>query len=108
MMRTSLHLAPFAARVGRPVGFVALISGVAMVLAAYLLGFDGKRCQDLLLGPGFATKAPNSAHTEGLCAGALDIQLAGDAYYFGALHHSSPSVTRCARWRRRTSLAPGG
>ena len=29
--------------------------------------------------------SPNSAHTEAVCAGALGIQLAGDASYFGKL-----------------------
>ena len=31
--------------------------------------------------------SPNSAQTEAVCAGALSIQLAGDAYYFGQLYH---------------------
>jgi adenosylcobinamide-phosphate synthase len=30
--------------------------------------------------------SPNSAQTEAVCAGALEIRLAGDAYYFGKLH----------------------
>ena len=30
--------------------------------------------------------SPNSAQTESVCAGALHIRLAGDAYYFGELH----------------------
>ena len=30
--------------------------------------------------------SPNSGQTEAVCAGALDIRLAGDAYYFGELH----------------------
>ena len=30
--------------------------------------------------------SPNSAQTEAVCAGALDVQLAGDAWYFGVLH----------------------
>ncbi len=30
--------------------------------------------------------SPNSAQTESVCAGALDIELAGDAYYFGRLY----------------------
>ncbi|MEE1180567.1 MAG: cobalamin biosynthesis protein, partial [Lachnospiraceae bacterium] len=30
--------------------------------------------------------SPNSAQTEAVMAGALDIQLAGDAWYFGELH----------------------
>lgn len=31
--------------------------------------------------------SPNSAQTEAVCAGALSVQLAGDAYYFGKLYH---------------------
>ena len=30
--------------------------------------------------------SPNSAQTEAVMAGALDIRLAGDAWYFGELH----------------------
>jgi adenosylcobinamide-phosphate synthase len=30
--------------------------------------------------------SPNSAQTESVCAGALQVQLAGDAWYFGKLH----------------------
>ena len=32
-------------------------------------------------------KSPNSAQSESACAGALGVQLAGDAWYFGELHH---------------------
>ena len=31
-------------------------------------------------------ESPNSAQTEAVCAGALQVQLAGDAYYFGKLY----------------------
>lgn len=31
-------------------------------------------------------KSPNSAQTESVCAGALDIQLAGNATYFGEVY----------------------
>lgn len=41
--------------------------------------------------PSHTSKEPageaNSAQTESVCAGALHIQLAGDAYYFGELYH---------------------
>ena len=30
--------------------------------------------------------SPNSAQTEAVCAGALQVQRAGDAYYFGKLY----------------------
>ena len=33
----------------------------------------------------FNHASPNSAQTEAVCAGALDVMLAGDAYYFGKL-----------------------
>ena len=32
-------------------------------------------------------KSPNSAQSESACAGALGVQLAGDAWYFGELYH---------------------
>ena len=31
-------------------------------------------------------KSPNAAQTEAVCAGALSVQLAGNAYYFGKLY----------------------
>ena len=34
----------------------------------------------------FNHASPNSAQTESVMAGALDVQLAGPAYYFGVLH----------------------
>lgn len=34
----------------------------------------------------FNHKSPNSAQTEAVCAGTLQLQLAGNAYYFGKLH----------------------
>jgi adenosylcobinamide-phosphate synthase len=36
-------------------------------------------------------KSPNSAHTESVCAGALDIMLGGDNYYGGKLV-SKPTI----------------
>ena len=34
----------------------------------------------------YAHKSPNAAQTESVCAGALGLQLAGDAWYFGERH----------------------
>ena len=83
-----LHFGRFAARQDDLWNFLpARISGVAMVLVAYLLGFDGKNAARIFCRDRLCHKSPNSAHTEAACAGALDIQLAGDAYYFGVLHH---------------------
>ena len=34
----------------------------------------------------FNHASPNSAHTEAVAAGALEVRLAGDAWYFGKFH----------------------
>lgn len=47
--------------------------------------------------------SPNSAQTESAMAGALGIQLGGDAWYFGQLHKRRPSATACGRWNLRHS-----
>ena len=83
-----LHFGRFAARQDDLWNFIpARLSGVLMVLAAYLLGMDGGNAARIFRRDRLCHKSPNSAHTEAACAGALGVQLAGDAYYFGVLHH---------------------
>ena len=61
-----------------------------MIFAAYLPSkgheFDGKNAKKIFLRDRFNHASPNSAQTEAVCAGALQVQLAGDAYYFGKLY----------------------
>lgn len=64
----------------------ARISGLLMVASAFLLGFDGKNAYCIFKRDRYKHASPNSAQTEAACAGALDVQLAGDAWYFGELH----------------------
>lgn len=64
----------------------ARISGWLMILAAALLGMQGKEARRIYLRDRYQHASPNSAHTEAVMAGALGIQLAGDAWYFGELH----------------------
>lgn len=64
----------------------ARISGWLMILAAYLLNMNGKNAKKIYLRDRTQHASPNSAHTEAVMAGALEIQLAGDAWYFGELH----------------------
>lgn len=45
--------------------------------------YDSKKAWDIWRRDCRKHKSPNSAQTESVCAGALHIQLAGDAYYFG-------------------------
>lgn len=63
------------------------IAALLMILSAFLLGMDGRNAYRIWRRDRFCHKSPNSAQTESVCAGALDIQLAGDAWYFGKLHH---------------------
>lgn len=64
----------------------ARISAYLMVLTALIMSFDGKHALTIYQRDKRNHASPNSAHTEAVCAGALHIQLAGDAYYFGKLH----------------------
>lgn len=61
------------------------ISALLMILVSPLLGFSGKGAFRIWRRDSRNHKSPNSAQTEAACAGALGIQLAGDAWYFGAL-----------------------
>lgn len=62
------------------------ICALLMILSSFLLGLDGKQAVKVYLRDRRNHKSPNSAQTEAVCAGALDVQLAGDAYYFGTLY----------------------
>ena len=59
------------------------IAALIMILAAFVLGFDGKQAWKIWRRDARNHASPNSAQTESACAGALGIQLAGPAYYFG-------------------------
>lgn len=63
----------------------ARISALLMIAAAFLGGreFEGKRAFFIFRRDRYRHESPNSAQTESACAGALGIQLAGDAVYFG-------------------------
>lgn len=64
----------------------ARITALAMVVSAFFTGFDGKNAWKIYLRDRHNHASPNSAHPESACAGALNLQLAGDAYYFGKLY----------------------
>ena len=64
----------------------ARISGLLMVLSALLNGLDGRGAWRIFLRDRHNHASPNSAQTEAACAGALQVQLAGNAYYFGKLY----------------------
>ena len=53
--------------------------------AALLPGCSGRRAWRIFWRDRKKHASPNSAHSEAACAGALGVQLAGDAQYFGTL-----------------------
>lgn len=64
----------------------ARISAWLMIGAAYLCGFDGKSAGVIYKRDRYQHASPNSAQTEAVMAGALNIQLAGNAVYFGKVY----------------------
>lgn len=62
------------------------VSAVLMIAAAFLTGMDAKKAAQIYKRDRRKHASPNSAQTESVCAGALQVQLAGDAWYFGVLH----------------------
>ena len=64
----------------------ARLSGMLMCGAAAFCGMDSKNAWRIYWRDRYNHSSPNSAHTEATAAGAMHIQLAGDAYYFGKLY----------------------
>ena len=61
----------------------ARLSAWLMILASAITHMDWKNAKKVFLRDRYNHKSPNSAQTESVMAGALDVQLAGDAWYFG-------------------------
>lgn len=82
-----IDIGRFAAKLDDVLNFIpSRLTALAMILSAYLLGADGKNAARIWKRDRRKHASPNSAQTESVCAGALNIRLAGDAYYFGELH----------------------
>jgi len=64
----------------------ARLSAGCMIISAGICHRDRKEAYRIFLRDRNNHESPNSAQTEAVMAGALHIQLAGDAYYFGELH----------------------
>lgn len=83
-----LHFGRVAAKLDDVMNYVpARLSAWLMIIVAYLSGkaYSGKRAYFVYKRDRRKHASPNAAQTEAACAGALGIQLAGDAYYFGKL-----------------------
>ena len=64
----------------------ARLSGWLMVAGTVFTGMDTKNAAKIYKRDRRNHASPNSAQTEAAMAGALDVQLAGNAYYFGKLY----------------------
>lgn len=94
-----LYFGRCAAKLDDVANFIpARIAGILMVAASFVCGliwretkavhssFDGKQAWKMFCRDRRNHASPNSAHTESAMAGALHVQLAGDAWYFGTLY----------------------
>lgn len=81
------HFGTVAAKVDDVVNFFpARISAGLMIAVATLdSSYSGKEALSIFKRDRFNHKSPNSAQTESVCAGALGLELAGDASYFGKI-----------------------
>lgn len=82
-----LHFGRAAAKLDDAANFIpARLAAVFLTAAAYFGGFSGKDAWRIFLRDRFNHASPNSAQTESVMAGALQVQLAGNAFYFGKLY----------------------
>ncbi len=78
------YFGKFAAKLDDVVNFIpSRVAAFLMIISSFILGFSGRNAYRIWKRDRFNHDSPNSAQTESVMAGALRIQLAGDAYYFG-------------------------
>lgn len=77
----------FAAKLDDLLNFIpSRLTAMLMIVVSPLIKMDGKNAYHIWNRDRRNHSSPNSAQTESVCAGALHIRLAGDAWYFGELH----------------------
>ena len=87
-----LHFGRAAARLDDAANFLpSRLAALFWILAAALTGQDGKNAWRIWRRDRRNHASPNSAQTESACAGALGVQLAGPAYYFGE-YYDKPTI----------------
>lgn len=81
------YIGKFAAKLDDVLNYIpARISGVLVIISAFILRYDYKNAFRIFKRDRKKHASPNSAQTESAMAGALGVQLAGDATYFGVVH----------------------
>ena len=81
-----MYFGRFAAKLDDVLNYIpSRVTALFMIGASGILGYDFKSAFRIWKRDRRKHKSPNSAQTEAVCAGALGLELAGDAYYFGKL-----------------------
>ena len=79
-----MEFGKFSAKVDDVANFIpARITGILIVLASMILGYDYKNSLKIFLRDRKNHSSPNSAHSEASVAGALGVQFGGKVSYFG-------------------------
>lgn len=80
-----LYFGRFSAKIDDVFNFIpARMTSIVMILVSYLYpGFNGKNSLKTVFKDAKKHPSPNGGYTEGAAAGALEIRLGGDNYYFG-------------------------
>lgn len=87
-----LYFGRAAARLDDAANWIpARLSALLMIGAAVWQGLNAGNGWRIYRRDRYCHKSPNSAHTEAVCAGALEVQLAGDAWYFGK-RYEKPTI----------------
>lgn len=81
------YIGKFAAKLDDVLNYIpARVSGILVIISAFILRYDYKNAFMIFKRDRRKHASPNSAQTESAMAGALGVQLAGDATYFGVVH----------------------
>lgn len=81
------YIGKFAAKLDDVLNYIpARISGILVIISAFILRYNYKNAFRIFKRDRRKHASPNSAQTESAMAGALGVQLAGDATYFGVVH----------------------
>ena len=79
-----MEFGKFSAKVDDVANFIpARITGILIVLASMILGYDYKNSLKIFIRDRKNHSSPNSAHSEASVAGALRVQFGGKVSYFG-------------------------
>lgn len=82
-----IYFGRVAAKLDDILNFVpSRVSAYLMIASTFFMRLNSKNAYKIYRRDRLNHASPNSAQTEAVCAGALEVQLAGDAYYFGKLY----------------------